>query len=46
MEAAPFIKNDARLQTWGELYRDAIGTLQDEEKNSATSRGQLVQRVS
>jgi hypothetical protein len=46
LEASSFIQNDARLQTWGELYRDAIGTLQDEEKNAATSRGQLVQRVS
>jgi hypothetical protein len=46
LEASPFIQNDARLQTWQALYTDAIGTLQDEEKNSASSRGQLVQRVS
>ncbi|NJN46756.1 MAG: hypothetical protein HC808_10080, partial [Candidatus Competibacteraceae bacterium] len=46
LESAPFIQNDQRLQVWAELYKDAVQTLKDEEKDSAVSKGQLVQRVS
>jgi hypothetical protein len=44
LESAPFIHNDERLPTWAQLYRDALQTLKDEEYNSATSWGSVVQR--
>ena len=46
LEAQPFIHNDARLQVWGQMYQSAIDTIKEEQKNSETSNGSLVQRVS
>lgn len=45
LEAEPFLKNDARLAVWRELYNDAISTLQAEEANSSTSKGSLYTRT-
>ena len=46
LEAQPFIMNDARIQTWGQMYQGAIDSIRDEHKNAEFSRGSLVQRVS
>ena len=46
LEAQPFIMNDARIQTWGQMYQGALDSIRDEDKNAELSRGSLVQRVS
>ncbi len=45
LEAAPFIGADERLATWTQLYNDAVGTLEFENKASEHSFGQLRVRV-
>ena len=46
LEAAPFMHGDERIPVWQQLFKDALDTLREEEKNSATSKGQLIQRAS
>jgi hypothetical protein len=46
LEAAPFIREDERLQTWGQLYQSGVETLEMEQRNAETSKGQLTQRAS
>jgi len=46
LESAPFIHDDPRLPMWQALFNDAVSTLMDEETNSHTSFGQLLQRAS
>lgn len=46
LESAPFIQDDARLQTWGQMYQSAIDTIKDEQKNAETSMGSIRQRIS
>jgi len=46
LEAAPFIKDDARLAVWSQLYTDAVDTLKQEQRNADYSFGSLRQRVS
>ena len=41
LEAAPFIKDDPRIQVWSGLFLDAKQTVLDEEAASSASRGQL-----
>lgn len=46
LEATAFIGGDARLPVWKAFYEDVVVTLEEEEKNSSTSRGSIAQRVS
>jgi hypothetical protein len=44
LEAVPFIKDDPRIATWKDFFRDAVQTLKDENENAEVSRGQLRQK--
>lgn len=46
LEAAPFIHNDERLQTWQAFFSDAVQSLLAEQDHAEVSMGQLVQRAS
>lgn len=46
LEAESFIQGDERIPVWQAFYNDAVQSLIDEENNSETSFGPLVQRVS
>lgn len=45
LEAAPFLKDDARLQIWQSLFDDAVRTLIAENENAEVSRGMLSART-
>lgn len=45
LEATPFIKDDPRLIVWQQFFADGVQSLEDEEKNSETSKGPLEKRV-
>lgn len=45
LEAAPFIKDDARLLVWKTLFDEAVGTLRREQSNAETSMGPLAART-
>jgi len=46
LEAVPFIKDDPRISTWKDFFRESVQSLLDEEENSEISGGQLYQRAS
>ena len=45
LEAAPFIGDDPRLETWGQFYKGAIDTLEEEKRLEQYSGGSLVQKA-
>jgi len=45
VEAGQFIQDDAVIARFAPLFNDAVSTLLEEEKESAVSKGSLVQRV-
>ncbi|MEM8714161.1 MAG: hypothetical protein AAGE92_00045 [Cyanobacteria bacterium P01_G01_bin.4] len=46
LESAPFIRDDERLITWGNLFRDAVESIEEEQRNAETSMGPIRQRAS
>lgn len=45
LEAAPFIRDDARLPVWRELYQEAIATLRSEDYNAEYQKGSLAMQA-
>jgi hypothetical protein len=45
MQAAPYLKDDARIATWSALYSSALEDLQVADDRSATSGGALIARA-
>ena len=43
--AAPFLKNDARLQTFGQIYLARVSSLQEESQKSMHSGSPLISRT-
>ena len=46
LESAPFIGQDERMATWGQLYQSCLETVKQENKAAEYSMGSLTQRVS
>jgi hypothetical protein len=46
IQAAPYLRDDERLATWGSLYARSLADLQDAESRSMYSGSTLVSRVS
>jgi hypothetical protein len=45
LQAAPYLQDDARIQTWATLYERALNDLQTADDRSATSGGALLTRA-
>ncbi len=45
MESAPFLYDDARLKTWGQMYGIAVGEINQEEHDKKHPTGSLMPRV-
>jgi hypothetical protein len=45
LQAAPYLKDDARISTWATLYTSAMEDLQVADDRGATSGGALVARA-
>lgn len=45
MQAAPYLKDDARIATWSALYSSALEDLQISDDRGATSGGALIARA-
>jgi hypothetical protein len=45
LQAAPYLQDDARIQTWATLYERALTDLQTADDRGATSGGSLVTRA-
>lgn len=45
LQAAPYLQDDARIQTWATLYERALNDLQTADDRSASSGGALITRA-
>jgi hypothetical protein len=45
MQAAPYLKDDARIGTWSQMYLTALQDLQTADDRGSTSGGALVARA-